>query len=167
VSKPNRALLSLSRPATTAMAVALSLATTLAPVAAGADWTVQTGNDIVVTLKANPTSNAEQACLAVTLARVLQTQTNVTLFPTLDGVALADASVVRLRRFKCETPFGRVTLKENLEAFLEGNPNNMVICPLCYTARYGDEPPDYGFLPPPGNPAVVQMFLDAAKVIDF
>jgi hypothetical protein len=149
------------------IAIALAAAATTATVPTVADWRVSTGNDVVVTLSENPASNAERACLAVTLARVLQTQTNVTLFPTLDGVALADASVVRLKRFRCETPFGTISLKENLEAFLAGNPHNMVICPLCYTARYGDEAPGYGYLPPPGDPAVVQMFLSAAKVIDF
>jgi hypothetical protein len=89
---------------------------------------------------------------------------NVTLFPTLDGVALGDSTVVNSRRFKCNTPWGEITLQENLEAFLGGNPNNMVICPLCWAERYGDQPPDYGVLNPP---AVGAVLLNAEKIIDF
>jgi len=68
-----------------------------------ADWSVYSGGgvsmgdaqDIVVTLKSNPMSNPEMACLAVTFARSLSGGANVTLFVTLDGVSLADDSVVR------------------------------------------------------------------------
>jgi hypothetical protein len=51
-----------------------------------------------------------------------------------------------------------------LEAFLNGNPNNMVICPLCWEERYGDQLPDYGVLNPP---AVGALLLNAEKIIDF
>jgi hypothetical protein len=128
--------------------------------------------DVVISLKVNPLNNAEAACLAVTLARALKSNnvTNVTLFPTLDGVALGDGKIVRNPKFRCTTPFPEpqpVSLKNNLERFLADNPNNMVVCPICWAERYGDEMPDYGFLPPDGSPAVGKMILDAEKVVDF
>jgi hypothetical protein len=139
-----------------------------------ADWTsnappIQAGvsQDIVITLKLNPMSQPEAACLSVTLARSLRggdPSANVTLFPTLDGVALGDSAVVSSRRFKCNTPWGEITLQENLDAFIDGNPNNMVICPLCWTERYGDQPPDYGVL---DSSAVGALLLNAEKIIDF
>ena len=139
-----------------------------------ADWTsnappIQAGvpQDIVISLKLNPMSQPEAACLSVTLARALKggdPSANVTLFPTLDGVALGDSRVVNSRRFKCNTPWGEISLQENLEAFLSGDPNNMVVCPLCWTERYGYQQPDYGVL----NPAAVgALLLNAEKVIDF
>ena len=109
----------------------------------------------------------EAACLSVILARTLKAgdpTANVTLFPTLDGVALGDSKVVSSRRFRCNTPGGEISLEENLEAFLAGNPNNMVICPLCWIERYGDQEPDYGVL---DSNAVGALLLNAEKVIDF
>jgi hypothetical protein len=72
--------------------------------------------------------------------------------------------VVSSRRFKCTTPWGVLSLQENLEAFLAGNPNNMVVCPICWKERYGDQLPDYGIL---NNDAVGAVLLNAEKVIDF
>lgn len=150
-----------------------------------ADWqnndgessTVGIGQDIVVSLKSNPMSNPEAACLAVTFARSLSGSANVTLFVTLDGVSLADKSVASSRRFKCDTPpsmGGEISLKENLEKFLGGNPdedgegdvynkNDMVVCPLCWDSRY-DEKPYYGIK---SSPAVGAMILNAEKILDF
>ena len=149
-----------------------------------ADWAIDSyggisqgdPQDIVISLKSNPMSNAEMACLAVTFARSLTntdtnpTNANVTLFVTLDGVSLADDSVASSRRFKCDTPWGEVSLKENLEAFIDGNDNNMVVCPLCWKSRYGDELPDYGVLPGAEGvdpKAIGKMMLDADKILDF
>jgi hypothetical protein len=102
-----------------------------------ADWTINDGvegvptgeaQDIVITLKQNPRSNPEATCLAITLARSLRgdfsppdappTGANVTLFPTLDGVAIGRARVVSTPRFRCTTPEGLISLEENLEDFL-------------------------------------------------
>jgi len=161
----------LYRQALAAGAFAVLAATSLS---LNADWTsnappIQAGDpqDIVISFKQNPMSQPEAACLSVTLARSLRggdPSANVTLFPTLDGVALGDSSVVGSRRFKCNTPWGEITLQENLEAFLAGNPNNMVVCPLCWAERYGDQQPDYGVLNPP---AVGAVLLNAEKIIDF
>ena len=136
-------------------------------------------NPVVISLKSNPTSNAEAACLAVTLARVIQSnpynRQYVTMFPTLDGVALGSHKTVKLKRFKCEVPgpfaglppdkTGTISLEENLNGFLEGG-GTMIICPLCWETRYGDTPPDYGELPW-GSCVIPEMFGFAEKVIDF
>ena len=145
-----------------------------------ADWEVDTGvilwnapQDVVISLKSNPMSNPEMACLAVTFARSLALHpkysgtSNVTLFVTLDGVSLADDSVVSSRRFKCDTPWGEISLIDNLDAFMRENKNNMVVCPICWKARYGTTPPDYGYLPGKGDTAVLDMIMGAEKILDF
>lgn len=160
----------------------LTIAASIAAVSAAAsgDWYMDSeegvsagdAQDVVISLKVNPLSNPETACLAVTLARALKSNgvTNVTLFPTLDGVALGDAKIVDKRKFRCTTPFPEeqpVSLRDNLERFLGDNMDNMVVCPICWGERYGDALPDYGFLPPEGSTAVGKLFLDAEKIIDF
>jgi len=147
---------------------------TMTSLSSNADWTsnappIQAGiaQDVVISLKLNPMSNPEAACLSVTMARALKggdPSANVTLFPTLDGVAMGDSKVVSSRRFKCTTPWGELSLQENLEAFLDGDNNNMVVCPLCWKERYGNQLPDYGVL---NNDAVGALLLNAEKVIDF
>jgi len=139
---------------------------------AGGVITAGDAQDIVISLKSNPMSNPEMACLAVTFANMLSANgANVTLFVTLDGVSLADESVASSRRFKCDIPSGEISLKENLEKFLGGSPgdtgynrDNMVVCPLCWNSRYDDEPPYYGFK---SSEAVGKMILDAEKILDF
>ena len=146
-----------------------------------ADWREDSGGgisqgdaqDIVISLKANPMSHLEQACLAVTFSRSLSGGANVTLFVTLDGVSLADKKdAVFSDNFMCTTPWGKITLKENLETFLDKNDDNMVVCPICWIERYGDKTqPIYGVLPGitanvPGT-AIGKMMLDADKILDF
>ena len=77
--------------------------------------------DVVISLKLNPMSNPEAACLSVTMARALKggdPTANVTLFPTLDGVAMGDIKLISSRRFKFTTPWGELSLQENLESFI-------------------------------------------------
>ena len=146
---------------------------------ANADWNINTGvisaadsQDVVISMKANPRKNLEQACLAVTFARSLSMKgdANITLFVTLDGVALAKERVIKKRRLKCTTPWGEVSLKENLEAFIGENNNSMVVCPICWKERYGEDLPDYGVLPgtegTPGT-AIGTMIFNAEKILDF
>ena len=148
---------------------------------ASADWLNDSGGgisagdaqDIVISLKSNPMSHLEQACLAVTFARSLSGGANVTLFVTLDGVSLADKQdAVFSDNFLCTTPWGEITLKENLETFLDHNDDNLVVCPICWKSRYGDKKqPIYGVLPGitanvPGT-AIGKMMLDADKILDF
>lgn len=179
-----------------------------------ADWNVNNGGisaadpqDVVVSLKSNPMSDPEMACLAVTFARSLSmdpnpddefpSNKNITLFVTLDGVTLADDDVASSRRFKCDTPWGEISLIENLIGFLverdlNGNPifedgepklnhNKMVVCPLCWNSRYKNgQEPDYGVLPgvtvvddttePPTiipGNAIGIMIFNADKILDF
>lgn len=174
---------------------------------ASADWRVNEGGigvanaqDVVVSLKSNPMANPEAACLAVTFARSLSAPPpesipeafkNVTLFVTLDGVSLARDKVLSSRRFKCDTPWGEISLEENLLAFLTEalldengdevldengdvvevlNQNKLVVCPLCWNSRYDDELPDYGVLPGYNGTspkAIGIMIFNADKILDF
>ena len=47
----------------------------------------------------------------------------------------------------------------------------MVVCPICWKSRYGDELPDYGVLPGTTEDvpaeAIGKMMLDADKILDF
>ena len=138
-----------------------------------ADWTIDTEQDIVISLQSNPMTDPERACLAVTFARMLKGGgANVTLFVTLDGVSLGDDSVVSSPRFKCDIPepFPEdeevISLEENLGKFLgsthEDN-RNMVVCPLCWKSRYGSESPDNGTK----SANIGQMIFYAEKILDF
>ena len=145
-----------------------------------ADWSLPGPNNmdpqnIVIVVSENPTSNPERTCLAITLGKTLADNPyrpqNVTIFATLDGTALGVKSVVKRRRFRCAQSDGsEMSLKDNLEEFLAGNDNNLVLCPICYKERYGDRPPHYGVLPgsdgTPGT-AVIDVLSNADKVIDF
>lgn len=147
----------------------------------GADWTLigptnlEYDQNLVVVVAEDPISNPERTCLAVTLAKTLAFNPyrshNVTIFATLDGTALGVASVVKSRRFKCAQADGtEISLADNLEQFLAGNDNNLVLCPICYRERFGDAQPDYGVLPGDGSTpgiAVIDVLSNADKVIDF
>lgn len=164
---------------------AISTLVTLVPVAAGA-LEPEDPRDIVITLDKNPLVALEAACTAVTAARVLKTyqytddtgdhvvHNNVTLLPVLDGVNLARAAVLNdlsLYWHKCKVPGSfvdsseeivQVTLKENLEGFLQcdidigscrgdndnlGNPQgtaHLYPCFICWQTRFGHTPADAG-----------------------
>ena len=111
--------------------VALLLTVGLLSQATIADWQIppnENKQNIVIVVSEDPLSNAERTCLAVTLASNLSGTANITLFATLDGVALGVESIVDSRRFKCPQADGsEISLQENLEAFLSGDPNNLVI----------------------------------------
>ena len=150
---------------------------------ANADYSTNNGGiqngdpqDIVVSLKSNPMANLEEACLAVTFARMLAMNpaNNVTLFVTLDGVSLGDKQD-QAHLLMCKTPWdGEISLGGNLEAFL-GQPNeheHMVVCPICWKERYNAKP-GYGVLPgatgahgAPAN-AIGIMIGNADKILDF
>ena len=167
---------------------------------ASADFSINNGKlsvnnhqDIVITLKSNPAENLEEACLAVTFARMLSMNpdNNVTLFVTLDGVSLeeyveneADEDDLTPDE-RCKTPpswepGGPISLENNLHAFLniasddpadidEGNHQDLVVCPICWNVRYPGDVPDYGVLPgntAPGD-AIATMIGNADKILDF
>jgi len=144
-----------------------------------ADWEV-TGptnvdpQNIVVVISENPRANPERTCLAVTLAKALALNSyrpqHVTIFATLDGSALGVEKKIKNKRFKCAQSGGpEISLKENLEQFLNDNPNNLVLCPLCFIERFGTDY-DYGVLPGVDGvspAAVIDLFANADKVLNF
>ena len=145
-----------------------------------ADWRVPgpTGGDpqnMVIVVSEKLRSNPERTCLAVTLAKNLANNParphNVTIFATLDGTALGIESVVKSPRFKCTQSDGNeISLKKNLEQFLNDDDNNLVLCPVCYKERFGDRQPDFGVLPGSNEVsglAVIDVLSNADKVIDF
>jgi hypothetical protein len=154
----------------TVSAIILSIASS----SVSADYTVDKGNtrtqtpqDIVLTLGVDPVMNPEVACLALTMGQFLRSSSkkvNVTLFLRNDGVKLASEAELMSAGVPCITPWGPRTLRENLIEFIAGNPNNMVNCPICWGARFGEMAPDYGVLE---STAIPPLFLGADKVIDF
>mgnify|MGYP001820244283 CR=1 FL=1 len=149
-----------------------------------ADWDVNAGGisaadpqDVVVSLATDPNHDPEAACLAVTFARSLSLnqKANITLFVTLDGVNLAREDYItrkRLKEYECTTPStmsGKISLADHLTAYIAGNDNKMVVCPICWNERYEGENPDFGVLPgttAPGN-AIGAMMFNADKILSF
>ena len=154
--------------------IASAVIFTIISLNASADCTVDKGNtrtktpqDIVLTLGEDPVMNPEVACLALTLGQFLRSSSkkvNVTLFLRNDGVKLANEAELDSVSEACMTPAGVVSLKENLIAFIAGNPNNMVNCPICWGARFGMQEPDFGVN---DANAIPPLLLGADKVIDF
>lgn len=164
-----------------------------------ADYTIDKGairmkkaQDIVIVLSQHPADNVESTCLALTLGQFLRgagKKVNVTLFLRNDGVFLADDQVLgddgdydNPPQYVCHTPWGPRSLRKNLVAFLNENPDNMVNCPLCWFARYCEESdpilgctawkePDYGYPKDPEDfqdqTVIPKLLLGADKVIDF
>jgi hypothetical protein len=150
-----------------------------------ADWDVNfsdmtsstTLQDIVVSLATDPNHDPEAACLAVTFARSLSgnPNANVTLFVTLDGVNLASEDYIsrkRLKEYECTTPAsmgGKISLIDHLTAYIGGNDNKMIVCPICWNERYEGETPDFGVLPgdtAPGT-AIGTVMFNADKILSF
>ena len=158
----------------------------IASFSVSADYTVDKGSirikrhqDIVITISKNPVEHVEEVCLALTMGQILRQsgkKANVTVFLRNDGVFLADREFIADAREDCAVPDPNdptmpklITLEENLTAFIDGNPNNLVNCPLCWGARVqmgliGNPIPDFGVL---ANEAVPPVLLGAYKVIDF
>ncbi|MEJ2308738.1 MAG: DsrE family protein [Gammaproteobacteria bacterium] len=150
-----------------------------------ADWDVNFGGlsgadpqDIVISLATDPNHDPEAACLAVTFARSLSgnPNANITLFVTLDGVNLASEDYItrkRLKEYECTTPptmSGKISLVDHLTAYIDGNDNKMIVCPICWNERYEGENPDFGVLPGaegvPGTAIGTTMF-NADKILSF
>jgi predicted peroxiredoxin len=153
-----------------------------------ADWNInsslttspQTLQDVVVSLATDPNHDPEAACLAVTFARSLSgnLNANITLFVTLDGVNLAREDYItrkRLKEYECTVPTsmtasGKISLVDHLTAYIAGNDNKMMVCPICWKERYEDEIPDFGAMPGvdgvPGT-AIGTMMFNADKILTF
>jgi predicted peroxiredoxin len=150
-----------------------------------ADWNLNFGGisaadpqDVVVSLATDPNQDPEAACLAVTFARSLSgnQNANITLFVTLDGVNLASEDYItrkRLKEYECTTPetmSGKISLADHLTAYIAGNDNRMVVCPICWNERYEGELPDYGVLPGAEgvtDKAIGAMMFNADKILSF
>ncbi|TNG03553.1 MAG: hypothetical protein EP297_00290 [Gammaproteobacteria bacterium] len=121
--------------------IASAVVFTVTSLNASADYTIDKGpirvnspHDVVLTLSEDPAVNPEVACLALTMGQFLRTSSpkvNVTLFLKNNGVGLADAATVSSVPDLCQTPQGAVSLENNLKAFIAGNNNNLVNCPIC------------------------------------
>lgn len=156
------------------LAIITGVLLAITSVTAIADYTVdigkiraKTAQDIVLTLSEDPTMKPEVACLVLTMGQFLRASSpkvNVTVFLKNDGVILADAATIGLVSHLCQTPQGAFTLEDNLNAFIDGNPNNLVNCPICWGTRFGEQVPDYGIL---NSNAIPPLLLGADKVIDF
>ena len=121
----------------------------------------------MLTLSQDPAMNPEVACLALTMGQFLRSSSkkvNVSLFLKNDSVGLADAATVSSVPDLCHAPAGLVSLEDNLKAFIAGNDNNLVNCPICWGARFGMKVPDYGIL---DSNAIPPLLLGAEKIIDF
>ena len=152
-----------------------------------ADWDVNFGGisaadpqDVVVSLATDPNHDPEAACLAVTFARSLSgnPKANITLFVTLDGVNLAREDYItrkRLKEYECTVPeamaaSGKISLADHLTAYINDNDYDMVVCPICWKERYGDELPDFGVLPGAegvSDKAIGKMMFNADKILSF
>ena len=139
--------------------------------------------DIVIALKSNPLVDPEPACVAVQIGINLLSEIDgtsadrVTLFPTLDGVEIVGERMLpneelpngRMKNYPphldCLTPSGYVPLPVVLANFAAKEGAEIIVCPLCWGARYPGEMPIYGSV---GNASSIHsLFLDASKVIDF
>ena len=146
---------------------------------------------VVIALKTNPIRDPEAACVALQIGmNLLMNDVNgpadggdvhpadrVTLFPTLDGVEIvSDRMAMRgtlpngkpkpyPAHLYCTTPGGEVPLPELVYGFAQMNNAAILVCPLCWNARYEGEDPIYGSV---GNGVTIHnLFLYADKVIDF
>lgn len=123
---------------------------------------------VVVSYKMSPVTEdgldeaaVEAACVAVSLAKTMQADgADVTLFTTLDGVAIANEEELKdngLGAELCLTPGSdgpppdnyplddTTMLREHILGFLN-NGGSIVACGLCWITRYGDidqPPPDF------------------------
>jgi len=149
--------------------------------------------------------NLEEVCLALTMGRILQNNPNinVTVFVRNDGVYLVDEDMldyISARQPSDANPPSHFrslppcvipdengaphyfTLKDQLDAFLTDNDNNLVNCPICAGARgFIDDTgvpvdgyPYAGILPLPTSTdwneikaAIPSMLMGADKFIDF
>lgn len=140
---------------------------------------------IVMTLQVDPLSDQEPACVALQLGTLLLSQgADVTLFPTLDGVGIGNANVLAAlhkapsEKADCLSGEGLTPLPSIVDGFLKAG-GTMVVCPLCWTSRYGTleensidqliqgETSD-DMRVRLGDPlSIGDLFMNADKVIDF
>jgi hypothetical protein len=124
------------------------------------------------------TGDPEPACVALQLGTGLikSGAAEVTIFATLGGVTIGSKDALDSTRL-CEqvSPQGKLQdpmeLGEVLTNYLDSG-GAILVCPLCWVARYGDLPGSGGDLIPPGQGNVypanpIPLFLNADKVIHY
>ncbi len=124
------------------------------------------------------TGDPEPACVALQLGTGLikSGNANVTIFATLGGVTIGSKDALDSTRL-CEqvSQDGKLQdpaeLGQVLTNYLKAD-GAILVCPLCWVARYGDLPGSGGDLIPPGKGDVyvespILLLLGADKVIHY
>jgi hypothetical protein len=124
------------------------------------------------------TGDPEPACVALQLGTGLIKSggAEVTIFATLGGVTIGSKDALDSTRL-CEqvSPQGKlqdpVELSEVLANYLDAD-GAILVCPLCWVARYGDLPGSASLLIPLGQGTVypaspIPLLLEADKVIHY
>ena len=136
-------------------------------------------DNIVVSVKSNlyEDKGYESACVGVQIGMLLLNKgANVTLFTSLDGVELANATTLSyidavnkyVNKAECVTKEGPKPLTALVNGFTSSG-GSILVCPLCWAARFtGDSSATLVEGATIGNPdTLADMFLNADKVIDF
>ncbi len=138
-----------------------------------------TNDNIVVSVKSNlyDEKGFESACVGVQMGMLLLSKgASVSLFVSLDGVELANATTLSyidavntyVNKTNCVTKDGPKTLPQIVNGFTSAG-GNIVVCPLCWLSRFaGDTSATLVPGAAIGTPdSLADMFLNADKVIDF
>lgn len=148
------------------------------PVIAAGTTSKNVTQEIMISFKQNlyTESGYEAACVATSLGMLFTNNgANVTLFVTLDGVELAnatsmtyvDAYAALIGKWSCNTSTGSKSLSELIKGFASAG-GSIMICPICWGSRFGMESTDFAdgvFMP--DSATLADRFLKADKVIDF
>ena len=126
----------------------------------------------------------EAACISLQLGTMLaKNGATVTLFPSLDGVRVANAthlawadtfgsgvegSASGIGQWQCHTSMGSAPLSKVVNGFISAG-GSMLVCPLCWNARYGgDENAVLIEGASIGNSTTLaELFIGADKILDF
>ena len=147
---------------------------------------VDSEENVVVSLATDPTLNPEPACVAVQIGTNLLLDDlngpdnpggevapvdSVTLFATLDGVQLLNSGNAEyIESVECTTPGVNTSLHDLVNRFVDEG-GEIVICPLCWKERkklgeITEEPPAYGAVKADAFD-IHDLFQYADKVISF
>jgi sulfur relay (sulfurtransferase) complex TusBCD TusD component (DsrE family) len=117
----------------------------------------------------------EAACISLQLGIMLAKQgATVTLFPSLDGVAIANALQLayvdvfaeEIGEWQCTTSNGPAPLGNIVTSFVaEGG--SMLVCPLCWNSRYGENAVLVEGASVGATATLAELFLGADKILDF
>ena len=99
---------------------------------------------VMVTVKQDPATEDgfEAACIALQLSMLMQKSgADVTMFLSLGGTRIADQALLERDKRMCMTSSGEAPLLGLVNGFISlgGDVDRIMICPLCWTSRYGSE----------------------------